>query len=54
MSLFSTNLIFDDKYAESYDDQSFDNDLYADHINHIESDLINMIEEESVPDFTPS
>lgn len=52
MSLFSTNLIFDDKSSNA-GDQSFDLDLYEDNINHIESDIINMIEEDPAVN-TPS
>lgn len=42
MSLFSTNLIFEDTNSNASED-SFDNDLYT---HNIESDIINIIEEE--------
>lgn len=48
MSLFSTNLIFDESCSNACD-QSFDNDIYEDNINHIESDIINMIDEDPAP-----
>lgn len=47
MSLFSTNIIFDDNNSQCTNDLN-DVDLDFDQIKHIESDLLNMIDEEAV------
>jgi len=44
MSLFTTNLIFEDKKSNSCD-ESFDHDISG-HINDIESNILNLLDED--------